>query len=272
MAFKLPLFAAIAAAALCASSPAIAANTDTIAKWSDTSAARADYSAWGTFLEKYVVAGENGDPNRVRYGEVSKADRQQLKDYVETLAAIDPTALSRNDAFAYWANLYNALTVNLILDHYPVKSIRKIKPSIFAIGPWGMDAVTVNGETLTLDDIEHKILRGHFKDNRVHYAVNCASVSCPNLRKEPFDGARLDDQLNEAAHDYVNSPRGAALSAKGRLTVSSIYKWFRKDFGGDEQGVIAHLSLYAEPALQKRLKSADDIDGYDYDWSLNDVR
>ena len=121
-----------------------------------------------------------------------------------------------------------------------------------------------------LNDIEHRILRPIWRDPRIHYAVNCASVGCPNLMTEAFAGDRLDAQLDGAARAYVNTPRGARIE-DGKLVVSSIYIWFGEDFGGNDAGVIAHLKRYAEPQLGNRLKSLKAISDHRYDWSLNDV-
>ena len=165
-----------------------------------------------------------------------------------------PSKLPRNEAFAYWANLYNAITLQVILDRFPVHSIRDIKsdglfdPKAY-IGPWRTKRVTVEGKQLSLDDIEHEIMRPTFKDPRVHYSVNCASFGCPNLPAKAWNAATLDADLDAAARDFINHPRGVAVLAGGKLKVSSIYKWFRDDFGADDAAVIAHLKKYAKPEL-----------------------
>ncbi len=238
--------------------------------WAESSTMRVDHSAWGAFLGKYVVASADG-VNRIRYGAVSEEDRRSLEDYIARMAAVVPTSLGKDEAFAYWANLYNALTVDLILERYPVKSIREIKPSLLAIGPWKMVVVAVNGREFTLDDIEHGVLRANWKDPRTHYALNCASIGCPNLRAEPFVGETLNDTLDQAARDYVNHRRGAHFDQDGRLVASSIYKWFREDFGGSEQGVIDHLRAFSAPEFAGRLRQTRDIAKYKYDWTLNDA-
>jgi hypothetical protein len=124
---------------------------------------------------------------------------------------------------------------------------------------------------MSLDDIEHGTMRPTFRDPRVHYAVNCASIGCPNLRPRAFTAARLEAELDDAARAFVNHPRGVSVLADGRLRVSSIYHWFREDFGGDDAGVIAHLRRHAAPPLATRLASAMAIAGHDYDWTLNDA-
>ncbi|GJL91636.1 DUF547 domain-containing protein [Hyphococcus sp.] len=267
--FTLVLF--ICALLINVSSATAASEIDRLAQWDAESAEVVDHSIFAGFLSDYVETAEDG-VNRVRYEAVSPTDRQRLDEYIETLAAKDPIQLNRSEAFAYWVNLYNALTVQLILEHYPVKSIREIKPNPFASGPWRMELVTVSGISLTLDDIEHGILRAQWRDARIHYAVNCASISCPNLLNHPYTGAELNTMLDGAAQAYVNHPRGVRVKGKGKLILSSIYKWYAGDFGGDEQGVINHLLKYAGPALAAELRDAQSIDGYEYDWSLNEAR
>lgn len=264
------LIVVICARAFLFSAAAPADDFEQLAQWNAESAEVVDHTAWRRFLSAYVETG--GDSvNRVRYDAVSSDDRKRLDEYINALAARDPAQLNRNEAFAYWVNLYNALTIRLILDHYPVKSIRKIKPHPFAIGPWKMELVTVAGVSLSLDDIEHNLLRTHWRDVRVHYAVNCASISCPNLLKRPFSGQELDRMLDGAARDYVNHPRGVRIDHDGTLILSSIYEWYAEDFGGDERNVIAHILKYARPALAAEIGAAQFIDGYEYDWSLNEA-
>ena len=134
----------------------------------------------------------------------------------------------------------------------------------------GTQEQTVDGQDLSLDDIEHGILRGLWKDPHIHYGVNCASVGCPNLQPQPFTGKTVDDQLTQAAIAYVNDPRGVRVIEK-RVRVSSIYSWFKEDFGNSDQGVLDHLKTYADENLKADLSMFSRINGYDYDWSLNDA-
>ena len=256
--------------------PAQAAKVAKIfAKHATTGGLVLDHSQWDKLLKTYVVAGSDG-LNRVNYKKFKAGGHATLSSYIATLEKVDPAKLGKNEQFAYWANLYNAKTIEIVLAKYPVKSIKKIRlgGSIFASitgGPWKAKVMKVKGTKLSLDDIEHGILRPVFKDARVHYAVNCASVGCPNLGTEAFTGARLDEQLNKAAAAYINSPRGFKTSG-GKVTASSIYKWFRDDFGGNESGVLAHANKYASPALKAKLASGRGINGYGYDWNLNDAK
>lgn len=235
-----------------------------------------DHSAWTTLLQKYVRADQDG-LNRVDYAAWQKDSHAALKSYIKTLSDVHVTRLGRDDQFAFWANLYNAKTIDIILDHYPVKSIKDISlgGSLTALvtgGPWKAKVVTVSGTELSLDDIEHGIMREIFeRPDRVHYAVNCASVGCPNLQTRAFVGETLNEDLGSAARAYVNSPRGARIH-KGRLIVSSIYSWFQDDFGGSEQGVLTHLRSHANDALKDKLSAVRGIDDYAYDWTLNTVK
>ncbi len=218
-----------------------------------------DHSAWASFLSAYVNRGPDGI-NRVDYGEVTEADRDSLNAYIDSMQSLTISAYSRPEQFAYWVNLYNAVTVDIILDHYPVKSIRDIKLSkgLLRKGPWSKKLLHVEGKELSLNDIEHRILRPVWQDPRIHYAVNCASIGCPNLMPEPYTAENTDRLLDLGAGDYVNHSRGVRIE-NGRLDVSSIYAWFESDFGGSDAGVIDHIKRYAEPALAKSLRGINGL-------------
>lgn len=208
-----------------------------------------------------------------------KADRNAvaaLHAWMAGAAGRQPSTMPPAEAFAFWANLYNTLTLGVVLDRYPVRSIRDIHSTGVPFdlqqfdGPWRTRLVTVEGRRMSLDDIEHGTMRPKLRDPRVHYALNCASLGCPNLLPRAWRADTLDADLDAAARAYVNHPRGVTAMADGRLRVSSIYHWFREDFGDSEAGVIAHLARYAAPPLAARLPGAR-IAGHAYDWTLNDV-
>lgn len=238
-------------------------------KHNELSSYAIDHEVWSKFLAKYVRTDADG-VNVLGYGDISKRDRADLASYIVTLAMAPISDYSRGEQRAFWLNLYNALTVQLILDHFPVASIRDIdiSPGWFATGPWGKKLIEVEGVALSLDDIEHRILRPIWKDPRIHYGVNCASIGCPNLQATAFTRENTDELLTAGARAYVNSPRGAQFVGDD-LYVSSIYDWFMEDFGGSYDGVIRHLRRYAEPALEKKLLAARSVEGTRYDWSLN---
>lgn len=232
-----------------------------------------DHSAWTRFLQTYVSQDTALGLNRLDYGAVSETDRAMLDQYLDMLQEVAVTRLNRAEQMAFWMNLYNAFTVQIILDNYPVDSIREIGGTFFSGGPWADSnfTVTVEERELTLDNIEHGILRPLYDDPRVHYGVNCASVGCPNLGMEAFTGAQIDDQLTASAIAFINSPRGVQRILGNRVWVSSIYTWFRVDFGGDADGVLAHLKKYAQGQNADNLVSVTRVGGDAYDWSLNDA-
>ena len=251
--------------------PSLVPESDAWERWrggDETSATRLDHGDWQAMLDSYLSEDKDGI-NRFAYAEVTPPDRERLQGYLDELAGTDPLSLRRDEQFAYWINMYNAVTVAVILDYYPVKSIRRVEGGLLGLGPWNEELITVQGEALTLNDIEHRILRPLFRDPRIHYAVNCASLGCPNLASEAYVAAELDRQLDAAARDFINHPRGVALDGK-RLQLSSIYDWYGADFGADEAGLIAHLRRYAEPQLRDALAAFDGRIRYDYDWQLNE--
>lgn len=225
--------------------------------------------SWDNLLAKYVRPDAAG-LNRVNYAgwKANAGDMAALNSIVTTFSAMQVSTLSRGDQFCVWANLYNALTVQVVLGRYPVRSIRDIKSSPIALGPWKDKRVTVQGARLSLDDIEHNILRKQWRDPRVHYSVNCASVGCPNLGRRGWRAESLDGDLNTAARAFINSPRGVRVTGAGQVRVSSIYQWFKADFGNNDAGVLAHLRQYASPTLVSQLANAR-IVGNDYDWAIN---
>ncbi len=231
-----------------------------------------DHAAWDRLLKTYVATPPDGI-SRFSYNRVTPADRRALEDYLDRLSMVVPRKLSRDEQRAFWINLYNALTVKVILDHYPVDTIKQINisPGLFSVGPWRRKLMTVDGEPVSLDDIEHRILRPIWKDPRIHYAVNCAALGCPNLQPRAFTAGNGEFLLSKASIEYVNHPRAARFDGD-RLIVSSIYLWFREDFGtGHEREIILHLAGYADPALKERLFGVRYIFDHAYDWALNDL-
>lgn len=230
-----------------------------------------DHSAFTQFLQNNVVVDNSLKLNRVRYGDVSAADKKSLKAYIKRLEATKITEYNRDEQYAYWINLYNAITVDLIVANFPVDSIKDIRGGLFSGGPWDEKLITVEGKRLTLNDVEHRILRPIWKNPLTHYGVNCASIGCPNLRMEAFTAENALESLRANAKDYVNSPRGVKFDGSA-LQASKIYNWFAVDFGGSEQALISHLRKYATPALSAKLDAANGVDGYYYNWSLNGAK
>ena len=238
-------------------------------KHEPASTARIDHGAWDRLLKLHVVSHPSGI-NRLRYQDVRAEDQKLLKNYLQNLQAMAISTYNRKEQLAYWINLYNALTVDLILSRFPLASIRdiNISPGLLARGPWGAKLLTVEGEKLSLDDIEHRILRPIWKDERIHYAVNCASLGCPNLQPAAYTSENSEALLEKGAREFINHPRGVSL-AGGKLKVSSIYVWFQEDFGGDAEGLMEHWRNYADPPLAAALEKYQGGLSHEYDWRLN---
>ncbi len=264
----------LAAVCLCAGLAHAAQPPELIPFWDasdETATVTVDHGAWQALLTGYVVVHPSG-VNRFDYGglKAQPDDLASLDRYLEALQAVDPRALNRAEQKAYWINFYNALTVKVVTDAYPVDSIREIHESwIPNVGPWGDVHARVAGQELTLDDIEHGILRPIWRDPRIHYAVNCASIGCPNLATDAYTAGNMESLLDAGARDYVNHPRGVDFVDDDYLVLSSIYDWWVLDFGDSEEGVFAHLGAYAEPEMAARLRDFDGAIDYEYDWDLN---
>ncbi|MFW5686363.1 MAG: DUF547 domain-containing protein [Spirochaetota bacterium] len=227
-----------------------------------------DHGDWGTFLDRYLVTDDPSGVNLVPYGDVTESDRGLLTGYLNYLQDVPVSELNRDEQLAYWINLYNAATIELILDNYPVDSIRDIKPNIFASGPWDMEFLEVEGESVSLNDVEHRIIRPVWQDNRIHYVVNCASIGCPNLYPEPLTALNGDRVFDESVVSYTNHPRGVRFDG-GQLVLSEIYNWYVSDFEGTVEGVIEHLIEYVPGPTSRRLRAFTGRPRYEYDWSLN---
>lgn len=227
---------------------------------------------WNALLGEFVKSSPDG-VNRVDYRGMKPRGEARLKIYVAMLEGALPSRMRPQERKAYWINLYNAKTLEVVLSRYPVGSIRDIslpgpdgKP---ADGPWSAKLLKVEGKDLSLNDIGKEILMPEFKDVRLHYALNCLSIGCPNLLPEAFVATRLDRQLDGAAKAFVNHPRGIEIKSGG-VKASNIYEWYESEFGG-LKGVVAHMTRYARPELRRMLPAVSKIDAYHYDWKLSDA-
>ena len=253
--------------------PALAAPaSELIPFWDDSEPASqltVDHTPWQALLNKYLDDQHPSGINRFDYAGVSSVDKETFRAYLEYLQNLEPRQLNLPEQKAYWINLYNASTVFLIVaDEREVNSIREIKSGFFTAGPWSKKILMVAQQELSLDDLEHGILRPIWQDNRIHYAVNCASLGCPNLLRTAFTSDNTEGLLEQASRDFVNHPRAASVNSGGRLVLSEIYNWYKVDFGDSLAGIAAHLKKYADPDLTAQLNTAKSV-SYDYDWALN---
>jgi len=220
-----------------------------------------DHKLFDILLKKYVANGI------VNYNGL-KQEESVLDRYLEMLESVIPDNLLRNEQFAFYINLYNAWTIKLILKGYPdIESIKDMG-SLFT-SPWKKKIVRINNRVVTLDYVEHEILRPVFKDPRVHFAINCAAKSCPPLRSEAYRGEILEDQLNDSTISFVNDPRQNYIKGE-KLYISKIFDWFEEDFNG----VHGFFLQYARGNFKKQLENIGEkieIIHLDYNWSLNEV-
>lgn len=259
-----------------------------VALWARAAAqSKFDHShgAWNDLLRKHVRVLRGGQASQVRYAGFV-ADRAPLTVYLESLSGVRETtfkAFSSAEQQAFLINAYNAFTIELILGKYPdLKSIRDLGGLLSS--PWKRKFVPLFGSQVSLDDIEHGMLRtrGRFDDPRVHFAVNCASVGCPPLREEAFVAERIEAQLDQQALRFLSDrTRNRFDSQRRRLEVSKIFDWYGEDFRLGHRGVsslASFLGRYADhladaPADRERIRAGQaDITFLDYDWKLNDVR
>lgn len=224
------------------------------------------HDPWNDILNDYVEDGV------VSYGKLksSARDMQKLDNYLEALGKADLKTYSRDERLAYWINAYNAFTVKLILNHYPVKSIRDIKD------PWKRKIWLAAGERLGLDDIEHKKLRHELQEPRIHFAIVCASIGCPELYNNAFRAKDLDQTLDKVARSFFSDRKNIFVELSGDNTIlhlSRIFKWFGSDFGKSDQERIDFILPYLKKADAGKIKNTKKIKikFLDYDWGLNGV-
>lgn len=225
-------------------------------------ASAVDHEIWSELLTKHVK------PDGVDY-KGFKSEEAKLDRYLKVLENTSSQRLSRDEQFAFYTNAYNAWTIKLILSRYPsIKSIKNFGTILKS--PWQKKFVRIGGDVITLDDIEHNILRPRFKDPRVHFAINCSAVSCPPLRSEPYLSNELEQQLDHSTRSFLNNPNNYRFDGS-TFYVSRIFKWFSEDFNDD---VLSFYLKHAEGDLKKKLADKKDtiqVKYLHYDWSLNDL-
>ena len=227
-----------------------------------------DHSLFTTLLQNHVT-----DEGLVDYD--AFAASEAFDEYLDLLDQVDPTALSRNSQLALWLNAYNAWTIELINLHNERESIRNINKTLgLAIkGPWTQPLATVGGVTYTLDDIEHGIIRKEFDDPRIHFALVCAAVSCPPLRREAYIGTHLNEQLNDQSRRFLlHSPEKNRVDiANNTVYLTKVFDWYAKDFGKNDTEIVRYLARFFPPGPERTFLASGTarIRFTDYDWTLN---
>jgi hypothetical protein len=221
-----------------------------------------DHSAYDKLLKKHVNA-----QGLVDY-KGFKADEATFNQYLAQLSKNPPaTNWSKADQMAYWINAYNAYTIRLILDHYPVQSIKDIGSKIkipFVTTPWAAKFFIIGGEKMSLDNIEHGILRKKFDDPRIHFTLVCASISCPKLRNEAYTAAQLEKQLDDQGRDFLNNPAKNKIS-KSEAQLSKYFDWYKGDWQKNGQSVVKWVNRYSTTKIDDNTK----LTYLDYNWNLN---
>ena len=224
-----------------------------------------DHNVFTELLLKYV-----DKSGQVDY-QGFQSERSKFNGYLNELMANPPDAESwpKNDQIAYWINAYNAFTIQLILDNYPVSSIKDIGAKIqipFVNTPWDIKFIKINNEEYDLNNIEHNILRKNFDEPRIHFAIVCASYSCPVLRREAYTGLKLEEQLSEQARIFLSDETKNQIK-ENQVKVSKIFNWFKGDFTKNGT-LIDFLNKYAPVQISEKAK----ISNMPYDWSLNEQK
>ncbi|WP_345268041.1 DUF547 domain-containing protein [Nibrella viscosa] len=224
-----------------------------------------DHSGWNRLLKEHV-----DERGLVDYKGFKK-DEKELKKYLDLLSKNPPSdKWSQDEQMAYWINAYNAYTVQLILDHYPVSSIKDIGSKIkipFVNTPWDIKFIEIGGQKYDLNNIEHGILRRKFNDPRIHFVLVCAAVSCPRLRNEAYTADKLDRQMDEQGRDFLNNPARNDIK-KGEASLSKLFDWYKMDWNKDGKSVAYWVNRYANTKIDKNTRIAYQ----DYNWSLNEQK
>ena len=221
-----------------------------------------DHSSYDRLLKKYVT-----DKGLVNY-KGFKADEQEFNRYLALLSKNPPAASWSQQQMAYWINAYNAYTIRLILDHYPVKSIKDIGSSIqipFVTTPWAAKFFSIGGEKMSLDNIEHGILRKKFDDPRIHFALVCAAMTCPRLRNEAYTAARLEQQFDDQGRNFLNNPAKNNITP-GKAQFSKYFDWYKDDWTKNGQSVAKWVNRYSKTKINEQTP----VTRLDYNWKLNE--
>lgn len=247
-------------------------NQDSFEYWqqsNETNTETIDHSLWQQTLDEFLIRGTANGTNLVDYQGIIDNGHQTLTSYIKAMSRLNITQYSKTVQFAYWVNVYNALTVELITKHYPIDSITNIAGPLGSFGPWDNHAFTIAGKNLSLNDIEHQILRPIWNDYRIHFAVNCASIGCPNLQPKAFTALNSQTLLDLAAQQFINHNKGLQITPQG-IVLSSIFDWYQEDFGANKTKLISVISTYLSLEKKQQLQEHSQQINYHYDWRLND--
>ena len=236
--------------------------------YTSANTAPVDHSIYDRLLKKYV-----NDQGWVDYKGLKKdeKDAKELKKYLDLISKNPPSdKWSKNDQIAYWINAYNAFTIQRVLNHYPITSIKDTGPSVqipFVSTPWSDKFFKIGGESMSLDNIEHGTLRKKYNEPRIHFALVCAARSCPRLRNEAYEGDKLIAQLEDQGNDFLNNPDKNAITTK-EARLSKYFDWYKSDWKENDKSVEYWVDRYSKVKINKDTK----ISFLDYNWALNEQK
>lgn len=220
-----------------------------------------DHSSWNILLQKHVDI--NGMVNYNGF----IADSTSLNNYLSTISSNHPNEnnWSQDETLAYWINAYNAFTIQLIIRHYPIHSIKDVAGIIpFVNSPWDLKFIEIEGHKYDLNNIEHGIIRSNFDEPRIHFALVCAAISCPILLNEAYTSESLDSQLNKQAHAFFNTPSKNQIS-QNSIQISKLLKWYEGDFNENGKTIVDYINTYVDMKINPNAT----VSYLDYNWNLN---
>ena len=244
-----------------------APDADVDSFWDDSepsSELRLNHSPWQYFLDEYLESAHPSGINRVKYNAVTKEDKAKLNEYLAYIGQFDPRQLAKDEQKAMWLNLYNALAVSLVLDDPSVSSIRQVRR---VSSPWKSPLIEITMQEISLDTIEHKILRPIWNDPRVLFGLNCASLGSGSLPAKVYTGDNVDNLLEQVTREFLGSPAGVTFNGN-RAVVSSLFRWYRDDFVGGVTGIKRFIAKHSTPEMAARINKTRRL-SYQYEWALN---
>ncbi|VAW57673.1 Uncharacterized protein DUF547 [hydrothermal vent metagenome] len=220
-----------------------------------------DWSQWEMIVSSKVISDSSALISTKLLNYQSLLNDQRIKKIYLALQNYDPSKLYGNEKKAFYINAYNFYAVSMVLNHWPIESIRDIGNVFFKV--WDKDVGKINGEWVTLNYIEHEVLRP-MGDPRIHFAIVCASLSCPDLRTEIYMSNNLDTQLENQTSNFLNNPSKGLLKKRNGIEISKIFKWFENDFDS-QGGILNFIEKY-----QLLGDNIEDVDFLPYNWQLNE--
>ncbi len=255
---------------VCSSSAAAATEMKLIRFWDDSepsSIIDVDHAPLQEILQKYIVADHPSGISRFNYALVSESDTAKLQQYLEYLQLLEPRQLNEAEAKAYWVNLYNAATLNMVIEAYASGRVNKVKARGLSARRWRRDIVTIAQQDMSLDDILHGVIRPLYKDPRMHYAVFFCTLGGPDMPVEVMNGENNETLLNQFEVAYLNQGRAVRLE-NGELVLSEMFKTYDTDFASDQYGLVSYLKQHVAPPLADVLDTVSDV-RFEYDWTVN---